>query len=251
MQPVHVLSVVISEVFWFLPRVYLSGLPPALEANLSGYVIEPVTIGESRASVFRLSAPSRETLILKTQRRELLHGLYGEAERLRWLRNRAPVPEVVDFVANQSHDYLLMQALPGGDAATVKLDPDRLVTILAEGLRELHAVDISDCPFRHTAGDLITRAESYLREGAVDESNLDPENMGRPPADIFAEMVAVRPKAEELVFTHGDFCLPNVIVHDGRLGGFVDLGTSGIGDLYRDLALVGRSLHRNLGPDWL
>ena len=63
-------------------------------------------------------------------------------------------------------------------------------------------------------------------------------------------MLAGRPASEDRVFTHGDLCLPNVIIHDKRLSGFIDLGSAGIGDPYRDLALVGRSLNRNLGPGW-
>lgn len=233
------------------PECVMPELPSELRRSLHGYDWCPIAIGESRAKVQRLSAPGKAALILKSQRREALFGLRGEAERLHWLQGRVPVPAVVKYVEDATHDHLLMSALPGEDAATVKLDPDRLVGVLAKALRELHAVAIQSCPFVHTANELIHRAEAVMTAGEVDEDNLDPANMGRPPAELFAEMVAGRPESEDLVFTHGDFCLPNVMVCDGHLSGFIDVGTAGIGDRYRDLALVGRSMTRNLGAEWV
>jgi len=218
---------------------------------LNAYKARRVAIGESRAAVYELSVPGKQRLFLKSQRREPLFTLQGEAERLRWLQGRAPVPVLVDFVTDETHDHLLMQGLLGEDAATLKMEPARLVELLAEALRGLHAIDIASCPFRHAADDLIRRAEAVMMAGEVDEDNFDPENLGRTPASIFAEMVRCKPITEDLVFTHGDFCLPNVIVHAAGLSGFIDVGTSGVGDRYRDLALVGRSLNHNLGPAWL
>lgn len=225
--------------------------PFSIGCHVTGYDGQPVSIGESRATVHRLSKPGQPTLFLKSQRRESLFGLRDEAERLRWLQGRVPVPGLVDYGEDADHDYLLMHALPGKDAATVKLAPDQLVPLLADALRDWHAVAIADCPFFHTAAELTQRAQAIINAGQVDEDNLDPVNQGRPPADIFAEMVAGKPDPEDLVLTHGDFCLPNVIVHDGRVSGFIDVGTAGIGDRYRDLALIGRSLTRNLGPGWV
>ena len=34
---------------------------------------------------------------------------------------------------------------------------------------------------------------------------------------------------------HGDYCLPNLIMRDFQLEGFIDLGYGGIGDLHYDL----------------
>lgn len=47
------------------------------------------------------------------------------------------------------------------------------------------------------------------------------------------------------VLSHGDFCLPNVFVENGTISGFIDLGDSGIGDKWRDIALCYRSLKHN------
>ena len=50
---------------------------------------------------------------------------------------------------------------------------------------------------------------------------------------------------EELVFTHGDYCLPNSFIKDNKTVGFIDLGNAGIADKWQDLALCIRSLEHN------
>jgi aminoglycoside phosphotransferase len=49
------------------------------------------------------------------------------------------------------------------------------------------------------------------------------------------------------VLIHGDYCLPNVLVDQGRLTALVDLGKSGIGDPRDDFAAALWSLHYNFG----
>jgi aminoglycoside phosphotransferase len=54
-------------------------------------------------------------------------------------------------------------------------------------------------------------------------------------------------KAPGHVLIHGDYCLPNVLVEDGRLTGLVDVGRSGLGDPRDDLAAGLWTLHYNFG----
>jgi kanamycin kinase len=49
------------------------------------------------------------------------------------------------------------------------------------------------------------------------------------------------------VLVHGDFCLPNVLVHDGRLSGLVDLGGAGLASPEIDLAAGVWTLQYNYG----
>jgi aminoglycoside phosphotransferase len=85
----------------------------------------------------------------------------------------------------------------------------------------------------------------------VDEADFDEARQGRKAADLFEELLRTKPAGEELVFTHGDFCLPNILIEGGRLSGFVDWGRAGIADRYQDLALAARSLAHNHGADWV
>ena len=50
------------------------------------------------------------------------------------------------------------------------------------------------------------------------------------------------------VLVHGDYCLPNVLVEDGKLSGLVDVGLSGLGNPETDLAAGLWTLNYNYGP---
>ena len=72
------------------------------------------------------------------------------------------------------------------------------------------------------------------------------------PKELLAWLKGNRPN-QQLVFTHGDYCLPNLFVKGERISGFIDLGRSGLADPYQDIALCYRSLLHNLtqaGQDW-
>ena len=45
--------------------------------------------------------------------------------------------------------------------------------------------------------------------------------------------------------SHGDYCLPNLFGVGERVTGFIDLGRSGVGDKWCDIAICFRSLNHN------
>lgn len=49
--------------------------------------------------------------------------------------------------------------------------------------------------------------------------------------------------------THGDFCLPNILVENDKFKAFIDLGDAGIGDPWRDYAWCIWSLEYNLNTN--
>ncbi|HEX2681597.1 MAG TPA: phosphotransferase, partial [Candidatus Dormibacteraeota bacterium] len=49
------------------------------------------------------------------------------------------------------------------------------------------------------------------------------------------------------VLIHGDYCLPNVLVHDGRFSAVVDVGGTGLGSPEVDLAAGVWTLQYNYG----
>jgi aminoglycoside phosphotransferase len=61
----------------------------------------------------------------------------------------------------------------------------------------------------------------------------------------YKSLLRAKPKEEDLVFTHGDYCFPNIIVDSDEISGFIDLGRSGIGDRYVDLSVIIRSIVLN------
>ena len=221
-------------------------LPPAWRSRLSAYTPNRQTIGESGAAVYWLDGGT-EPLFLKCEPAGSLSELPGEAERLRWLAAQGiPCPVVLDATRHGNMEFMLMTAVPGRDTASLpELAPERIVVLVADALRALHALDSTTCPFDHRAGRRMADARARLDAGLVDSANYE---SGAEPEALFAELLAARPAQENLVVTHGDACFPNFMVADGRFTGFIDCGRLGVADRYQDLALACRSLRRNFGP---
>ncbi|HSS93608.1 MAG TPA: phosphotransferase [Candidatus Dormibacteraeota bacterium] len=81
-----------------------------------------------------------------------------------------------------------------------------------------------------------------------------PSHVARRMGEILREIHAVDatgcPFGERRaghVLLHGDYCMPNILVHDGRLSGLIDLGGAGLGDPQDDLAAGLWTLQYNYG----
>jgi aminoglycoside 3'-phosphotransferase II len=227
-------------------------LPSDLAALVAGATWEQVTRGESGAQVYRLTNGA-ETRYLKVEPRRPHDELHGEAERLRWLQGRLPVPVLRYAGVDEHQSYLLTSEVPGTDATDERWlsDPARLVALLAAGLLLFHRQSITGCPFDQRLDAELARAAANVAAGIVDADDFDAEHAGRSPAALLAELLATRPPAEDLVLTHGDYCLPNVVIKDWALSGCIDLGRCGVADRYHDLAQAARSVRRNLGARWV
>jgi aminoglycoside phosphotransferase len=201
-----------------------------------------------------------------------------EIVRLEWMATKAlPVPRIVEHVVHGDVHYLVTEALPGEDASAYRGDCGArgIVAVLAAGLKCLHGIPIDDCPYTHDAASRVRDATERVHAGFVDSPRLDPALARRAAETLLERLVRAHEAliagrragvtvAEGKVFTHGDYCLPNVIVREQRgdrgarsdakqlqLSGFIDCGRAGVADRYQDLALCARSITRNLGRAWI
>lgn len=176
--------------------------------------------------------------------------LRSEADRLRWIAGRLPVPDVLFFEEGEV-TCLLLTEVPGAPAhARIDdLGPTAVLAMLAETLREIHELPIEDCPFDGLFDLEIRRAERRLLEGLVDEAQFV-DTVGQAPGETLEWLRKRRNLLTDAVFTHGDFCMPNVMIDEGRVSGVLDWGLAGVADRHRDFMSVQVTLRRNLGPEW-
>lgn len=224
------------EIFMYIPdsiKAYTKGRP---------YTLDGVGMSGARILCF-------EDMILKIEPsgEEVDH----ECQMMLWLKDRLPVPDVLCREEKEGMNYLLMSRMSGEMACADKYyrEPDELVRLLAEGLKILWQVDVRGCPYVNDVRNKLRLAEEQVKNGSCDIENAEPETYGedkfRRPEDLLQWLTEHQPE-EELIFSHGDFCLPNVFFEGGRVSGFIDLGNCGIADKYQDIALCYRSLKHNL-----
>lgn len=119
-----------------------------------------------------------------------------------------------------TEEMMLMTRLPGQDLVALiptlsAADKHRLMAETAEALRRVHAW----------------------------RPNLPP-----PPDHVF-EALAKAGVEPDIVFAHGDFCLPNVMVNEGHISAIIDWPHAGYTDRRVDLAAAVWSIRRNLGSE--
>jgi aminoglycoside 3'-phosphotransferase II len=229
-----------------------STIPAELQTKLRGY--EPVreAIGQSGDDVFRLEALSRPTLIVKVFDQKRDGHLGSEVARINWLRSVGiQAPCILDALATATSHWLVMECLPGANAAVAINEPATTVHVIATALAGLHAVPPDTCPFDETLSTKIGRAKTNVENNQVDVDDFDEDHRGVGAIELFNTMQSLRPRFEEIVVTHGDASLPNLMLNAGKFSGFVDCGKVGRADRYQDLALACHSIKFNLGAAWI
>jgi aminoglycoside 3'-phosphotransferase II len=219
-------------------------------------VATPVQVGESGAAVYAVPQGSdgrRDFVKIAPLDKAAgaAFSLRREADVLRHLAGVVPVPRVIAYVEDSGHAVLRMSGIAGLDASDARLhaDPERLAVALAHALRRLHALPVAaHAGFDRRLAVTVAQAEARATAGKVDLDDLDDGREAQTLDALVAQLRVTRPRTEDLVPTHGDYCLPNVLFDPDSyaLTGFIDLGRFGVADRHQDLALAVRSLARNL-----
>lgn len=219
--------------------------PPEIAKYTAGKSFEMDTTGLSGSTV-----AIYEDMVLKCER--VSEESENHLAMLRWLDGKVPAPGVIESVEKDGFRWTLMTRISGemSCADIWREDPERLVHVLAEAMKRLWTVDISDCPVDQSAEAKLRRARKIVDAGQVDMELVDPGTFGEngfpSPAALLEWLEENRPEPD-LVLSHGDYCLPNIFLEDWKLSAFLDLGRSGVGDRWNDIAICWRSLRDNFG----
>ena len=218
-------------------------IPENIKNMLKNQPYETDSIGMSGSSILLFSDK-----VLKIQ--DDSEEARNEVQAMKWLDGRLSVPKILAHECRDGKSYLLMTKAKGQMSCDKRYmqDPERLAELLAQALQELWQVDISDCPTDWRLGKKLNAARYYVENGLVDMENVEPETFGKDgfesPAALLEWLETHRPE-EELVLSHGDFCLPNIYIENAEKFTFIDLGRTGVADKWQDIALCYRSLKYN------
>lgn len=209
------------------------------------------TQGFSDVEVYHIPELS---VYLKVGETGKVSNLARERDVLRWLDGKFPVPRVIGYECYGPNEALLISEIsgvPGSDQISAPPATEETIIAFARSaaaaLRRLHELPVGNCPFDMRLDARFERSRKSIELELLSETNTEfaAEHGGMTPSDVYNDMVARRPDSEDLVFTHGDPCMPNIIVQNGGMAGVIDLDGAGVADRYVDIAIFFRSFHRN------
>ncbi len=177
------------------------------------YILKNARVYDSSCSAEMRVLYSDLGYYIKTSKRDKLK---KEAEMVRFFAEKNMGPELVSYISSDK-DYMITKSANGEDALHYLDKPEVLCESLCNGMKYLHSQSIESVP-------------------------------PSPSMNAYAGL-----KERELLicdtFIHGDFCLPNVILNNGKFASFIDVGAAGVGDRHIDIFWLLWSLNYNLGTD--
>ena len=103
-------------------------------------------------------------------------------------------------------------------------------------MKLLWSIDISDCPRDMGLDGELLKAKERVEKHLYDLDDVEPETFGeggfKDPEELLQWLFDNKPSYEP-VLSHGDYCLPNVFIENGKLIGFVALGDMAKSNAYQ------------------
>ena len=221
----------------------LNRLPKKISDRVEGLTWRLDKIGMSNSTILLYA-----NMVLKIEK--VSRTSVNEKMLLEWLDGKLPVPEIIEHIIQDEYSFLLMSGMSGEMACSNESmhGLERTVRALASGLKMLWQIDISNCPCSDVVSQKLMQVQENIGNNILDIGDFAPEVLGsfefEDISHLYNYLDQNRPKCD-MVFSHGDFCLPNVFVSGSEITGVIDWGNGGIADRWQDIALCVNSLRRN------
>lgn len=224
----------------------LGGIPPKMVAFLDGAKVISTSEGRLDATILHIQLPTGRVYVKRASdwlaRQEIDH----EAEILPILSLKIEAPPLIAYGQTDEVSCLIIGELPGEAAHRLVFASEDILARLVLALKRVREVHTAEPRIPVAIDRELQQIQCCLSRGEIDAEGFATANHGRTPDDVFQELLNTRGHHRDDVFTHGDMCLPNVILADERIG-LVDWGKSGWGDPMRDIYSLTASVRRNLG----
>ncbi|QUI21300.1 phosphotransferase [Vallitalea pronyensis] len=226
--------------------------PLELQKIINSLEIVEVIKGRIGDKIIKLSDRNKK-LYLKISNTEMTQDeMENECRILNWLSfSRLNIPKVLFFQKNTNKSYMLLSNVSGVSSheITKKFSKEKIVEISAKALQKVHKIDAQSIPPEYT-NCLAKELESIMKN--VENDMIDIEafkeaNHDKTPQTVLEYLLEKKGLFKSDVFTHGDYCLPNILIDNESNYGFVDWSQAGTGDIYRDISPMVKSINRNFG----
>ena len=219
---------------------------------LSKYIEIETVAGRLGDKIGRFEDAEHNFVYLKSGTGVSGDSLELEAEVLKWLTGKGiTIPQILDFGYDEDRVYLLISGVKGQPPYKYKeREKDELLKITAQALRTFHQVDMTGSESLNNLNKDLQKIDRYLKLGVIILEDFKMANEGKTPEEVFDFLKLEKGKFEANVLTHGDFCLPNILLDSDNFG-IIDLGACGPGDKYKDLSSMEVSIKRNFGAEWV
>ncbi|MCL2198479.1 MAG: aminoglycoside 3'-phosphotransferase [Defluviitaleaceae bacterium] len=218
----------------------LNRLPEKISKKIAGLSRTHDDVGMSDSTILIF-----DEMVLKIEKAS--RSSEHEKLLLGWLDGKLPVPKIIEAITQDGYSFLLMSRLPGEMACADNSlhNIEDTIIALAKGLKMLWEINTVNCPCTSTVPDKLAQVKYDIENNLVDMDNFDVETFTTEGfadvVDLYNYLNSNRP-SEDLVFSHGDYYLPNIFVSGRDITGFIDLGNGGISDRWQDIALCVRTL---------
>lgn len=171
-----------------------------------------------------------------------------EGENLQWLFNQVRVPKIYEIGKIENQNYLIMEKLPGRmlQEAFVDWKVEDVICEYARAIRRFHEIPLGKIPHNHGVEQKIQEAKENIDKKVVKTQYFEPEFQNMSALEVYQLMLQYRPKEEDIVISHGDVCMPNMILNENAEIGYIDVVQMGTNDRHLDIAIGLRSLRYNL-----
>ena len=177
------------------------------------YTVDEIGMSGNQVLIF-------EDMVLKIE--EKSEAVERQVQMMQWLEGKVPVPKVIAYEVEDEKSYLLMSKISGVMSCdTYYLEhPQELLKVLASGLKMLWEVDVKECPVVRDLDVVLKEARIRVENDCVDVEDAESTTYGEGgfenPEQLLEWLENHRPSFEP-VLSHGDFCLPNVFLEDGKV----------------------------------
>lgn len=220
--------------------------------------IKPNNIGMSKSQIYEIKDKKdpKNGYFLKINEPEIGYRLYNTYAVLNWIDDKLPVPKVLVYTKKGRKEFLLQEKIDGEVSFSDYFYPirDNILKLLAEGLQNIHTLEHSDFPKNlvYDNNKLLEIANQRLKNGLVEKETFDFKWQHKNEYQLLKELEEKSKEIkEELVFSHGDYCLPNIMIDNNKISGYVDWIHGGVYDRNYDLAAVIWSITWNFGEKYV